>query len=330
MAAGIYANDRAQAVGAAAGGRVAAAGYAEDRLFRARGGHVRGYFRRRGQGAAMACRAFFRRGFSGGRGAGVGDGLVLYGMVCACAAVYLFFERAFMTQILVLLTALAGVVIRIRQRKTTPREWWLLGFAAVNIFLVQLQMFVGENGKLVWILRYHQAALTFLYGWAAWTAVSLIRALNGGWKRCAICAVCLWFAGAGGSSLWRIVKHEFTESSRNARTRAAEWAAEIIAKDWKGPRVDSERFFTVQEYHPRLRPIVHSVGAQLPYLIGGRWYSLAQDVRRHEKPDYALLPESEKAPRGMKLIAKKSFGRKKRTFLLYRSGGTGYDKIRKR
>lgn len=236
-----------------------------------------------------------------------------------------------MTQILVLLTALAGVVIRIRQRKTTPREWWLLGFAAVNIFLVQLQMFVGENGKLVWILRYHQAALTFLYGWAAWTAVSLIRALDGGWKRCAICAVCLWFAGAGGSSLWRIVKHEFTESSRNARTRAAEWAAEIIAKDWKGPRVDSERFFTVQEYHPRLRPIVHSVGAQLPYMIGGRWYyQQTPDIRRHEKPDYALLPEGGKAPRGMKIIAKKSFGRKKRVYLLYRSADAGYDKIRGR
>ncbi|MBR4939144.1 MAG: hypothetical protein IKZ22_09765, partial [Kiritimatiellae bacterium] len=75
----------------------------------------------------------------------------------------------------------------------------------------------------------------------------------------------------------------------------------------------------------------HSIGAQLPYMIGGRWYyQQTPDIRRHEKPDYALLPEGGKAPRGMKIIAKKSFGRKKRVYLLYRSAGAGYDKIRGR
>lgn len=234
-----------------------------------------------------------------------------------------------MTQILVLLVASIGVIWRSCSHRISAREWLLLGFVALNIFLVQLQMFVGENGKLNWILRYHQAALTFLYGWAAWTAVSLVRALNGHWRVCAICAGSIWLAAAGGTSMWRIMKHRFVESKRNAQMLAAEWAAEIIRQDWKGPLVDKERFFTVQEYHSRLRPIIHSPGALLVQKANGRWYSHAPDIQKHEKPDYALLPEGTKPPKGMKLFAKKTFGNKKRrTFCLYvRSIKTDSDKM---
>lgn len=223
-----------------------------------------------------------------------------------------------MTQNIVLLVALIGVICRSYSHRISAREWWILGFIALNIFLVQLQMFVGENGNLNWILRYHQAILTILYGWAAWSVVSLIRALDGRWRICAICAGSFWLVATGGTSIWRIMKHEFVESKRNAQMRAAEWAAEIIRKDWKGPLVDKERFFTVQEYHPRLRPIIHSPGALLVQKVNGRWYSLAPAIRQHEKPDYALLPEGEKPLNGMKLLAKKTFGQKRnRTFCLY-------------
>ena len=176
-----------------------------------------------------------------------------------------------MTQILVLLVALIGVIWRSCSHRISAREWWVIGFVALNIFLVQLQMFVGENGKLTWILRYHQAALTLLYGWAAWSAVSLTRALTGRWRMCAIYAGVLWLVATGGTSMWRIVKHRFVESKRNAQLCAAEWAAEIIRKDWKGPLLDEDRFFTVQDYHPRLRPIIHSAGAVLPQKVNGRW-----------------------------------------------------------
>ena len=236
-----------------------------------------------------------------------------------------------MTQILVLLVALIGVIWRSCSHRVSSREWWVLGFVALNIFLVQLQMFVGENGNLTWILRYHQAALTLLYGWAAWSAVSLIRALNGRWRIFAICAGSIWLVAAGGTSMWRIAKHRFVESKRNAQLCAAEWAAEIIRNNWKGPLIDEERFFTIQDYHPRLRPIVHSGGAVLAQKVNGRWYSLASDIRRHEKPDYALWPEGEKPLKGMKVLAKKTFGKKKkRTFFLYGAGKKDFDKKSKR
>ncbi len=223
-----------------------------------------------------------------------------------------------MTQNLVLAVALIGVVRRFYSRCMSAREWWILVFVALNIFLVQLQMFVGEKGNLTWILRYHQAALTFLYGWAAWSAVALIRALSGRSKIGVICVGALWLVATGGTSMWRIIKHQFVESKRNAQMRAAEWAAEIIRNDWEGPLIDEERFFTVQEYHPRLRPIIHSSGAFLSHKVNGRWYSVAPDIRRHEKPDYALWPEEVKPLKGMKLLAKKTFGKKKkRTFCLY-------------
>lgn len=224
-----------------------------------------------------------------------------------------------MTQIIVLVLALGAVAWRIRTKKLTIVEWCLIAFVVLNVILVQLQMFVGEKGKLSWILRYHQAALVFLYGWAAWGVVALLDCLSG-WRRIALALVAgAWIAGGGGTSLWRIAKHGFVESNRNARARAAEWAAEIVQKDFTGPKRDAERFFTLQEYHPSCRPIILSEGAYLVSLLGGRWVSTSHDIRRHERPDYALQPKGLPAPKQMALLAETEIGRKKRGFSLYRA-----------
>jgi hypothetical protein len=87
-----------------------------------------------------------------------------------------------MTQNLILILAFASVVWRFYQRKMSATEWCLMAFVGVNIFLVQLQMFVGERGNITWILRYHQAALVLLYGWTAWGVVALIDRLSGKWR----------------------------------------------------------------------------------------------------------------------------------------------------
>lgn len=229
-----------------------------------------------------------------------------------------------MTQNIIFVVALFGALWRLWTRRMTRPEWCVLALVAVSVLLVQLQMYVGEQGKLQWILRYHQASLTLLYGWAAWTAAELIRVLSGRRRALTVGVVALWLVSTGGTSLWRIVKHHFAGSRRNAWNEAAVWAAGRIAEDWKGPRVDEERFFTVQEYHPRLRPIIHSMGARLPWLAKGRWYSLSPDVRRHEKPDYAFLPASialKRPPSGMTEIDSAVFGKKKIRFILYRKNG---------
>lgn len=231
-----------------------------------------------------------------------------------------------MTQNIILMISLVGIVMRIVRRKTTAAEWFLLGFVALNIVLIQLQMFVGENCKLVWILRYHQAALTLLYGWAAWTVVEAVRSTGGRLRKGIVALAVAWIVSTGATSLWRIVKHEFVESKRNSQMLAAHWAAEIIGKDWRGPERDERHFFTVQEYHPRRRPIIHSLGAYLPYVTKGRWYSLSPDVRRHEKPDYAFLPDGSKPPDGMICIAEKTYTEKKRRFRLYRANAAANDK----
>ena len=139
-----------------------------------------------------------------------------------------------MTQNIIFVLAFLAVVWRICTRKMTNVEWWLLAFVVMSIFLVQLQMFIGEDGKLSWILRYHQAALVFLYGWAAWGVVSLADRLSGKWRMGFVVVVGAWIVGTGGTSLWRIAKQAFVDSSRSARARAAEWAAEIIQKDLLG------------------------------------------------------------------------------------------------
>ena len=180
-------------------------------------------------------------------------------------------------------------------------------------------MFVGEKGNLTWILRYHQAALVLLYGWTAWGAISLIDRLSGKWRFLAVFAVALWLIATGGTSLWRICKQAFVDSNRSARARSAQWAAKLIKEDWKGPARDRGRFFTVQGYHSSRRPIILSDGAYLPNLLRGRWYSLSPDIRRYERPDYALLPEGRKPPKEMTLMAETEIGRKKRRFFLYRA-----------
>ena len=224
-----------------------------------------------------------------------------------------------MTQNLILILAFAAVAWRIYLRKMTRLEWCLLVFVAVNVFLVQLQMFVGEKGNLTWILRYHQAALVLLYGWTAWGAISLIDRLSGKWRFLAVSAVALWLIATGGTSLWRICKQAFVDSNRSARARSAQWAAKLIKEDWKGPARDRGRFFTVQGYHSSRRPIILSDGAYLPNLLRGRWYSLSPDIRRYERPDYALLPEGRRPPKEMTLMAETEIGRKKRRFFLYRA-----------
>lgn len=224
-----------------------------------------------------------------------------------------------MTQNLILIFAFAAVAWRIYLRKMTQLEWCLLVFVAVNVFLVQLQMFVGEKGNLTWILRYHQAVLVLLYGWTAWGAISLIDRLSGKWRFLAVFAVALWLIATGGTSLWRIAKQAFVDSSRSARARAAEWAAEIIQKDFSGPLRDKERFFTLQEYHPSNRPIILADGAYLVSLVDGRWVSTSRDIHRYEHPDYALLTKEESAPTQMTLVAETEIGKKKRGFVLYRA-----------
>jgi hypothetical protein len=221
-----------------------------------------------------------------------------------------------MTQNLILILAFAAVVWRICLRRMTAVEWGLLAFVAGNIFLVQLQMFVGEDGKITWILRYHQAAVVLLYGWAAWGVVALVDRLSGRWRLAAVTAVALWLIATGGTSLWRIAKQAFVDSSRSARARSAQWAVKLIKADWKGPLRDSGRFFTVQGYHSSRRPIILSDGAYLPNLLRGRWYSLAPDIRRYERPDYALLPDGRQSPGGMDPMAEVEIGKKKRKFIL--------------
>ena len=224
-----------------------------------------------------------------------------------------------MTQNLILILAFASVVWRFYQRKMSVAEWCLMAFVGVNIFLVQLQMFVGERGNITWILRYHQAALVLLYGWAAWGVVALIDRLSGKLRFTVALAAWLWIVATGGTSLWRIAKQAFVDSNRSARARSAHWAAELIKEDWKGPARDKGRFFTVQGYHSSRRPIILADGAYLSDLIGGRWYSPAPAIRRYEKPDYALLPADRVAPEGMSVMAEKEIGKKKRRFILYRA-----------
>jgi len=227
-----------------------------------------------------------------------------------------------MTQILILCLGSAAFAARLRQKKVLVLEWGLLLFVAANIVLVQAQMFFGEKGKIAWYLRYHQAALTLLYGWTAWGAMALIRSLKGKWRYGFICILAIWFTATGGTSLWRIVKQKYVDSSRSARAKAAEWAAQIIKEDWTGPAEDKTRFFTISDYHPRARPIVAAAGALPAYLAKGRWLSLSPVIRAHESPDYALWPIDAPEPKGMVKIGEQAFGRKNRRFVLYKKAST--------
>lgn len=117
-----------------------------------------------------------------------------------------------------------------------------------------------------------------------------------------------------------LVKAHVPGTRRQQYVSACNWAAEVIRADYRGPKADSEPFFSWLEYHPLNRPCIEAHVTRVSYLLGGRGASLA-GCGLKDIPDY-IVDEPHKVNRDWwyvadyEKLAERRFG--KREFIIYK------------
>lgn len=207
------------------------------------------------------------------------------------------------------LLAVAVSAYRIRRKLFTRGEAVLWALFLLSVFLVQLQLYV-ENWRFKVDLRYLSPAFVLLWPVCIWPFAEI-------WKKYrklhyVFSAV---FIIALGVNAFRVVKHNFGMGNRSRKTLVSAWAADVINRDWDGPRMDSKLSWSMREYNTRARPVINCASSyrSIAYLTGGRIYF--PEVGGENKGDYYLL-EDESPPAGARLVGEYSF--KRRQFRLYR------------
>ena len=118
------------------------------------------------------------------------------------------------------------------------------------------------------------------------------------------------------SNFHSCIRCECIPCNRSRKTLVSAWAADIINKDWTGPRKDDKLEWSVLEYNTMARPIISCASSyrSIAYLTGGRIYS--PEIGGKNEVDYYLI-ENESPPPKSQLIGEYVF--KKRRFRLYRT-----------
>lgn len=200
------------------------------------------------------------------------------------------------------------------------RVWIAIGVAlSANFILVLAQTVVAawkwrHNVPMSWMLpeiRYYLQGFVLLL---PLIPMVLLRWRHG--KKVLIALLIALFAHAGAF----LAKAHVPGARRHAYVSACNWAVEQIRSDYRGPRSDSEPFFTQHEYHPLARPCVDAHVTRVSYLLGGRGASLA-GCGLKDIPDY-IVDEPHKVNRDWwavadyEKLAERKFG--KRDFVIYK------------
>lgn len=187
---------------------------------------------------------------------------------------------------IVFLAVLAAAIflVRLVLRQATRVEWGLATFFVLHFLLIQLQMFADGNGSIV-DFRYHAPTYPLLFGWVAAGLVALIRRVPWQYARLTVALTIMVFGV-------RMFAKLIDNSMREVNEEIARWAADEVARDWRGPRKDSHRVHTNQ-YCPNKRPSMAGISGLAAYYVGGRQavHSLTPDpakVKLFEKPDYIV------------------------------------------
>lgn len=208
------------------------------------------------------------------------------------------------------LLAVAVSTYRIRLKLFSKGEavlWWLF---LASLFLVQLLLYV-EDFRFKIDLRYLSPAFVLLWPICVWPfaqAWRKYRKLN--------FLFLVIFIAAFGVNGFRVVKHKFGIGNRSRKTLVSAWAADIINKDWTGPRMDDKLQWSVREYNTKARPVINCRPSyrSIAYLTRGRIYF--PEVGGENKGDY-YLKEEDSPPPGAQLLGEYTF--KNRKFHLYRA-----------
>ena len=200
------------------------------------------------------------------------------------------------------------------------RIWIAIGVAlAANILLVLAQTVAAawkwrHDVPMSWLfpeMRYYLQGFVLLL---PLIPMALLRWRHG--KKALTVLLVVLFVHAGVF----LAKAHVPGSRRHAYVAACNWAVEQIRNDYRGPKSDSEPFFSPGEYHPLNRPCVDAHVTRVSYLLGGRGASYSGCGLR-DIPDY-IVDEPRKVNRGWwtvadyEKLAERKFG--KRDFVIYK------------
>lgn len=190
---------------------------------------------------------------------------------------------------IVVLAILAAAVffVRLALRQVTRAEWGVAAFFILHFLLIQLQMYLSDYGKTTIDFRYHAPTYSLLFGWVAIGLVALIHRVPLRWRchtRIAVALAMVWLGV-------RMIANLVDDPQREVNEEISRWAADVIRRDWQGPRIDKHRLYDV--YFPNKRPAVAGLSGLAAYYVGGRQavHNLTLDpskVRLSEKPDYIV------------------------------------------
>lgn len=166
-----------------------------------------------------------------------------------------------MTMSTLLLVCPAAIVfaVRVVLRKVTRAEGMLAGFFVLHLSLIVLQQY-ADVGKAIFDPRYHTPSYPLLFGWTAYPLALLVRRFRGMLAPLVlllIVAVC------------RVPRaRDVHRRGRVEMMALSERAAEVIRRDWKGPK-HGPTTLTLGEYRSSRLPVI-AAQPTIAYLAQGR------------------------------------------------------------
>jgi len=190
--------------------------------------------------------------------------------------------------------SLLAVAYRMRKKLVTRAEWMLLALWLGHFAIEELQL-VAHMRRFYYGARFMRPAEFLLWPWGAWAMARFWRAAPVA-KRIVLAVLLL--AVVYDSVL--LIKANLPVGRRGAYVAAANWAAEKIGRDWRGPAADGKAIFDAGEYRTALRPVVDCHTARLAYLVGGRSNGIetSEEIEHADRPDYWMQDVRREDPPG--------------------------------
>ena len=194
--------------------------------------------------------------------------------------------------------ALAGIFLRIRERKWGMAESVVCVSLLVHMLLLVLQIRIADHAFYI-SRRYLLPVTPLEFGWSAYGACAIYQALHARLELVrrpsfpivlfAVALLLLYLHGAS-----RILK-TYTSTTKSLERKTLLEFSEEIRKDYKGPARFRRTGFDPGNYLTNLRPTVFSSWEQLGILCGGQsLYPGDPDWQAGRiQPDYILFEEKE-------------------------------------
>lgn len=208
------------------------------------------------------------------------------------------------------LPALLVIVFRIRARRWTREEGWILAVWVLHTVLIMGQILYFDR-KLYLSGRYLLPAAPLLFGWTALALLNLRRywLARGGSHAVVRTAAALMILGLAADTYSREIKSRAIPERRERRN-ISQKIAEAIRLNYRGSDFDPPTEPDKLHYRSPKRPSILSDDyPEIGYFANGRYFDDAAE--ESNRPDYLVLPPETPPPSGYLILPAKGIGDKK-------------------